>query len=131
MPAGRRRLRPAVAGTAVLALALLAACQSAGRSGAGSSAGGQRFDAVDPQQLLGAGESQVSALMGQPELRRVEAPAEVWQYRTGTCVFDVFFYGSAGAKTVNHYEARHRQQGSVNAANCLGEITARRGSPGA
>src|SRR3546814_1742826 len=43
----------------------------------------------DPAQLLGLDRDGVSALLGTPDLIRREAPAEIWQYVGGNCVFDV------------------------------------------
>lgn len=120
IPGWRGRLRPAV--PALCVAALLAACGTTG-SGAGGGAAGS----VDPETLMGLSPNEVSAMMGQPELRRQEQPAEIWQYRTGTCVFDVFFYDQGGRQQVTHYEARHRQQGTVSAPGCLGQIVASRG----
>ena len=112
------RLRPAA-----LALCLavtVAACQTA-RTGA--SGGGSGGASADPQALIGLSPNEVTAMMGQPELRRQEPPAEVWQYRTSTCAFDVFLYDDR----VTHFEARHRRQGTVSAPGCLGQIVAARG----
>ena len=114
---GRGRLHPAA-----LALCLataLAACQTART---GSDAGGASPSA-DPNSLIGLSPNEVTAFMGQPELRRQEPPAEVWQYRTSTCVFDVYLYDN----TVTYFEARHRRQGTVSAPGCLGQIVASRG----
>src|SRR3546814_12494713 len=46
----------------------------------------------DPAQLLGLDRDGVSALLGTPDLIRREAPAEIWQYVGGNCVFDVVLY---------------------------------------
>ncbi len=122
----RRAGRPAVAVTALLIAAALAACQST-RAGGGA-ATGARAAPVDPQQVVGASESEVARLLGPPELKRQEAPAEVWQYRTSRCVVDVFLYPRAGAaRSATHVEARHRRQGSASPAACLGEVAATRG----
>lgn len=116
----RGRLLPAV--PAFCLAALLAGCGTPGTGGGGGGAG-----SVDPETLMGLSPNEVAAMMGQPELRREETPAQVWQYRTGTCVFDVYFYDQGGRQQVTYYEARHRQQGTVSAPSCLGQIVAGRG----
>ena len=120
-----------IVATLVLAAAL-AACQTARSGGAGSGGAGARSAPVDPQQVIGASEGAVARLIGQPELKRREEPAEVWQYRTRSCVFDVYLYPAAGGgRSVTHVDARHRREGGVSAAACLGEIVATRGSAAA
>ena len=114
----RGRLHPAA--LAVCLAAALSACQTARTGGGSSGAGGA---SADPQALMGLSPNEVTAMMGQPELRRQEPPAEVWQYRTSTCVFDVYLYDDR----VTYFEARHRRQGTVSAPGCLGQIVAARG----
>lgn len=52
---------------------------------------------------------QVEALVGSPDFRRVEPPAELWQYRTADCVVDLFFYGQSEERRVVHEDARSRE----------------------
>ena len=51
---------------------------------------------------------EVEALVGSPDFRRVEPPAELWQYRTADCVVDLFFYGKNDDRRVVHEDARPR-----------------------
>ena len=60
-----------------------------------------------------------------PELQRREPPAEVWQYRTTTCVFDLYLYNEEGGLRAAHYEARSRSNGEVDPAVCLGSVVER------
>jgi hypothetical protein len=46
--------------------------------------------------LKGLRPVEIVALLGQPELKRDEPPAELWQYRTTDCVLNLFFYRDAG-----------------------------------
>jgi hypothetical protein len=51
---------------------------------------------------------QVAALYGAPDLKRLEPPAEIWQYRSAECALDLFFYnGKDGARLV-YAESRMR-----------------------
>ena len=57
--------------------------------------------------LAGVGEAKVTALLGAPHFRRVDAPAELWQYRVNGCVLDLFLYpASGGSLSVDHLETR-------------------------
>jgi hypothetical protein len=80
---------------------------------------------VDPDSLIGLAPGEVTSRLGEPELRRSERPVEVWQYRSDTCVFDLYLDGQGGAPPqVVYYEARHRAEGEVRPSRCLGEIVA-------
>jgi hypothetical protein len=52
----------------------------------------------------------VEALVGEPDFRRVEPPAELWQYRTEQCVVDLFFYGDGQGRRVVLADARGRDK---------------------
>ncbi|NNG04617.1 MAG: hypothetical protein HKM95_11020 [Inquilinus sp.] len=80
---------------------------------------------VDPQTLIGLAPQQISAVLGEPELQRQEPPAEVWQYRTEDCVFDLYLYREESDSRAVHYEARSRSNGTVDPAQCLGSVVAR------
>lgn len=62
----------------------------------------------DPARLMGLDAAALGALLGRPALRRVEPPAEVWQYRGERCVLDVFLYapGAGEPHVVTYYEIR-------------------------
>ncbi|MEQ8357409.1 MAG: hypothetical protein RH942_17880 [Kiloniellaceae bacterium] len=60
----------------------------------------------DPVQLLGLNRSGVAALLGSPDLIRREAPAEIWQYVSKDCVFDVVLYARGQDYAVSYTEAR-------------------------
>ena len=49
----------------------------------------------------------VTALLGPPDYRRRDKPAEIWQYRNDACVLDLFLYSTDGAPArVNHMDFR-------------------------
>jgi hypothetical protein len=60
----------------------------------------------DPAQLMGLDRDGVNALLGTPDLIRREAPAEIWQYVGGDCVFDVVLYARGQSYAVSYLEAR-------------------------
>jgi hypothetical protein len=57
--------------------------------------------------LVGRDAREVVELLGEPGLKRRDPPAEMWQYRAGPCVLDLFLYADKGsALTVAHAEVR-------------------------
>jgi len=59
-------------------------------------------------ELNGLAPAQVTALIGNPDLRRVDPPAEVWQYRSADCVLELYFYDSGGSTRMVFAETRSR-----------------------
>lgn len=116
-----RRLAERTLPLAVAAL-LLAGCAAAG-GGFGGSAGPAA--SADPETLIGLAPQQLGEALGVPELQRREPPAEVWQYRTATCVFDIYLYDEDDGPRAAHYEARSRSNGAVDPALCLGSVVQR------
>lgn len=68
--------------------------------------------------LTGMDPAQLIALLGEPDLRRREPPAELWQYRNADCVLDVFLYGEGNRYRVLHSETRNRHVLPPAAAGC-------------
>ncbi len=84
----------------------------------------------DPQQLYGLDTAALDELLGQPSLIRTELPAQIWQYRSQTCVFDIFLYEEAGESRVTYIEARDGAAAQIEARRCLNELLrARKGLP--
>ncbi|MFQ5773367.1 MAG: hypothetical protein ACE5GS_02505 [Kiloniellaceae bacterium] len=84
----------------------------------------------DPDRLLGLDRGALGALLGEPALIRREPPAEIWQYRGATCIFDVFLYEEAGRDRVTYLEARDTAAQTVEARGCFNELLrARLGLP--
>ncbi len=77
---------------------------------------------ADPARLLGLDRAGLAKLLGDPELMRREPPAEIWQYRGESCVFDVFLYEEAGRQRVTYLEARDGAARRVGARVCLNEL---------
>jgi hypothetical protein len=57
-------------------------------------------------------------LLGEPDFRRQEPPAEVWQYRGADCVLDLFLYRDPSGVRVAHTEMRERTL--VQSGHCRG-----------
>ena len=98
----------------------LGACASTGSGTFGGPA-----PKTNPDTLIGLMPQQIGETLGAPELQRSEPPAEVWQYRSPTCVFDLYLFeeDDSGPRAV-HYEARSRSNTAVDPAECLGSVIA-------
>jgi hypothetical protein len=93
----------------------LAACANDDFAGFAPGAGGKRLG-----NLAGLAPSQVAALYGQPDFRRNDPPAEVWQYRSADCVLDLYFYSGDGGEQLVFAQGRPRSlQQDVAAGHCL------------
>lgn len=60
------------------------------------------------KDLAGLKPADVISILGEPDLRRDEPPAELWQYRAADCVLNLFFYSEAGSYRLAHVEAWQR-----------------------
>ncbi len=60
--------------------------------------------ALDPTVVVGKTDTEIKTAFGDPNLRRQDSPAEVWQYLTPACALHLFFYpGASGdALVVRH-----------------------------
>ncbi len=76
----------------------------------------------DPARLMGLDAAELALLLGAPDLLRREPPAEIWQYRGATCVFDVFLYEQTGQQRVTYLEARDGTAQRIGARACLNEL---------
>lgn len=80
---------------------------------------------ADPKRLIGLDHAGVTAMLGEPEFRRKDAPAELWRYRGEHCMLDLFLYGPDKAAAadkrvlVRHVEARALSDGRVTTTECL------------
>ncbi len=85
-------------------------------SGAGNSA--------DAGRLLGLEASEVTGMLGPADFRRADGPAEILQYRGGTCVLDLYLYrdDATGQFRVKYIEARDRSFASIAPDVCLGSV---------
>lgn len=73
-------------------------------------------------RLLGIDNDDLSDLLGAPSLEREEPPATIWQYRTPSCVVDVFLYSDGGENQVDHVEVRGRETDEVDEPKCFAAI---------
>ncbi len=74
------------------------------------------------QELTGLHPPDIVAMLGQPDLRRDEPPAQLWQYRAADCVLNLFFYREGTGYRLAHAETWQRSLGgSATSARCNDE----------
>lgn len=99
--------RGGVAG--LLALLSLAACAAPPQEPVtlpGES--GLTAEQLTGHRLTGLGPTELLSLLGEPNLRRSDPPAELWQYRDAGCVLELYLYRQGDAYRVVRAEARGR-----------------------
>jgi hypothetical protein len=67
-----------------------------------------RLDVRELPALQNISEHELVSRLGTPDFMRKESTAEIWQYRSDTCVLDVFLYPEDGALKVMHAATRDR-----------------------
>jgi hypothetical protein len=102
----------AIVGPAIAIITLLSGCQAAPPPP----------DPVHSASILGLDSGAVRKLLGEPGLIRREEPAEVWQYRTASCVLDVVLYDQASGPRVVYTEARTPAAEPTQADPCLSDV---------
>jgi hypothetical protein len=117
----------AAAVAAVIAIAgALSACAAPNGAATATTSSADTFEnrhAPDINKLAGLKPADVLAMLGNPDLRRTEPPAELWQYRAADCVLNLFFYDEAGGYRLTHIEAWQRSlaSGGSTPARCHDE----------
>jgi hypothetical protein len=72
----------------------------------------------DLKRLSGLSDKDVQRVLGEPDFRREEPPAQIWQYRSAECVLDLFLYGETGQYRVAYAETHDRGFTRVSQTNC-------------
>ena len=78
--------------------------------------------ALKPEHLIGLHDSDLEKILGMPDFKRKDPPAQRWQYRNPSCLFDVFLYqekNDADAYSVAHVEARGLDVNRVSDRDCF------------
>jgi len=80
---------------------------------------------VTSAQLLGQDGPWVKLKLGQPAFMRNEKTANIWQYKNGACVLNVFLYVEGDTETaprVLHFDARDGHGHNTDRDQCLAAI---------
>lgn len=113
---------------AAMGLSVLAACVPNAGGGGGDAAA---VASIDPDRVMGLSPSDLRQRLGEPELTQTAADAQLWQYRSADCVFDLVLYPNAnGSPEVTYTEARRRDGGAIAPATCLGQVATQGGRAG-
>ena len=75
-----------------------------------------------PEDVLGLAADALEKLLGRPELVRRDAPAQVWQYRSASCVVDLYLYPERASYRVAYIEARDRSAADMAAQRCFDSL---------
>ena len=75
-------------------------------------------------ELLGQPGVWVLTHLGQPAFIRQERSANIWQYKTATCVLNVFLYSDQAGDDhkVLHFDARALDGSNTNRDQCLSTV---------
>ena len=86
-----------------------------------SSAPKQPVIKITAQQLLGQNADWVNANLGQPQFKRKDGQAEIWQYKSTECVLNIFIYEdvNGGQRRVLHFDGRGLEGKSIARERCL------------
>ena len=124
---------------AALALLALSACGGGARP-AGTTSTNAPAGAIPtgptslppPETLIGMNGPALERALGAPGFRRIDPPAEIWQYAGTACVAHLFLYVDAAdtPAAVRHMVARGRDGGIIDMATCLDDIAAARVAAG-
>lgn len=129
------------ANTEQFRMALLPGIKLASHSpAAGYISRAKSFIVGQPESLTKLTQRELSFLFGAPTLQRKDADAEVWQYKTSTCVVDFYFYGADSAarsrSEASHIDIRSGEEllqgghlrttpiSSREKSDCLGNVVA-------
>lgn len=119
-------LRFALAFLPALALAACAAPSAGSRGSVSPSLSGP----LTPASLVGVAPRAISARLGEPDFRRAEPHAEIWQYAGGDCSLFVYFYETDGGALGSRYvDARKVEGGAASKEACLAAVMAKRNTP--
>lgn len=78
--------------------------------------------ALKPEHLIGLEARELEKILGSPDFLRKDPPAQRWQYRNPSCLFDVFLYqdkNGTGTHKVAHVEARGLDVNRVSDRDCF------------
>lgn len=110
---------------APLALLTLAACAQPGQRLATTDAASATpaKDKITAAQLLGQSDAWLLDKMGAPHFKRTDRVANIWQYKNGACVLNVFLYADApeapSPARVLHFDARDASGDNTDRDHCL------------
>lgn len=82
-----------------------------------------------PTRLNNLSGTQIIAMLGEPGFKREENPAQIWRYRSDSCVLELMLYRLDRDLQVRHVEARDDKFRAVAQNACIDSIAAMRSKP--
>ncbi len=82
-----------------------------------------------PTRLNNMSGAQIVAMLGEPGFKREENPAQIWRYRSDSCVLELMLYRLDRDLQVRHVEARDDKFRAVAQNACIDSIAAMRSKP--
>lgn len=82
-----------------------------------------------PTKLNNLSGAQIVAMLGEPSFKREENPAQIWRYRSASCVLELMLYRLDRDLQVRHVEARDDKFRAVAQNACIDSIVASRQKP--
>jgi len=76
------------------------------------------------KDLAGLRPSDIVGMLGQPDLRRDEPPAQLWQYRASDCVLTLFFYREVDGYRLMRAETWQHERTNLGARSRCRDETA-------
>jgi hypothetical protein len=78
----------------------------------------------NPDRLMGMDTGDLTQVLGSPRFVRRDASAQLWRYRSASCVLDLFLYRNEGRPEylVSHVEARASGGGNAEKRECFGAL---------
>ena len=80
----------------------------------------------DTGALIGMTGGALKSMFGEPDLKRRDPPAELWQYRDDRCALNLYLYpprSNLGPHTVNHFHVTSPNGRKITVADCLYSLT--------
>jgi hypothetical protein len=114
----KSQIRGSKRGFGLAALASLSACLNNPDSASLDRASREVPAVIAAAEIIGRDARDVVDLLGPPGFVRRDGPAEIWQYRAGDCVFDLFIYREREVPRVTYIESRRRSGELVGGERC-------------
>lgn len=88
------------------------------------------FKPISRSDIIGQNKSMLIKVLGSPDFKRSDRPAEIWRYKDKVCLLDIYLYqplkvGPPNAPLVTFIEARMPRGPSVETLRCLNIIRRR------
>ncbi|MBM08928.1 MAG: hypothetical protein CMF69_05025 [Magnetovibrio sp.] len=74
------------------------------------------------KSLISLTASEILSLLGAPQFKRVDAPAQIWRYHNNECILYLFLYPSSNSLTVAHLETLSRNHKHIPQKKCFSQI---------